>query len=433
MKKVLKKIRKTLRKFIQRVFHLDEIYRYRAKRLFKKRAQKKKKNGDPITVSFVCHDPALWTMFESLYNAMEKDLRFYPQVIVLSKREDIKRRGTLCNAEMIKYCKKHRLNMVEGFDVSRMKWRKPTHFDSDYLFFQTPYSFFSKAWSVARVSRRAKICHIPYGFGLFEWDGFYTMNVPELFLKYTSFVFHENTTMQQSLKKRCGNKPWFSRVQTRVTGYPKFDYLDYYKDLNGSVWRRGLTPNVKRILWTPRWNTSEGNCHFFEYKDFFHQFCSKNKRIDFVFRPHPLCFQNFLKTDELSEKELENMRLDYASSSGMFIDESYNYQDTFLTSDILVSDTSSMLIEYFLTGKPIIYTYKLAATIDFGKEFAEGFYWVKNEAELRETLNRLIQGKDPLFERRKRIIQDMIYRPEGGAGERVKELLYEDFLQEITS
>ena len=431
MKKVLKKIRKTLRKFIQRVFHLDEIYRYRAKRLFKKRAQKKKKNGDPITVSFVCHDPALWTMFESLYNAMEKDLRFYPQVIVLSKREDIKRRGTLCNAEMIKYCKKHRLNMVEGFDVSRMKWRNPTHFDSDYLFFQTPYSFFSKAWSIKQVSRFSRVCYLPYGFALFEW--FDSSNFPVMFLQHTHFIFNENEITLKHLKKMCRDKLWFSKSHTLVTGYPKLDYFDTSKKLNPTVWKRGLSSDVKRILWTPRWTTSEGNCHFFEYKDFFHTFCDEHKKIDFVFRPHPLCFQNFLKTGELSEKELENMRLKYTSSSTMSIDENYDYQDTFLTSDILISDISSMLIEYFITGKPIIYTYKIGFFNDFGKEFEQGFYWVKNKAELRETLNMLIQGNDPLFERRKRIIQEMIYRPEGGAGERIKELLYEDFLQEITS
>ena len=433
MKKILKRIRRSIRTFFRRVFRLNEIYRRRAQRLLKKRAQKKKKNGDPITVSFVCHDPALWIMFESVYNAMKKDSRFYPQVIVLPNKLDRFSKKKFRDSRMEKYCAHLGLNMVEGFDASRMKWKKPNDFDSDYLFYQQPYLLFPKAWSIEHVSRRVKVCHIPYAFALFEWANFYNMNIPELFLQHTYFVFHENTTIQQSLKKRCGNTPWFSKIQTRVSGYPKFDYFDYSKKLKGAAWKRGLTPGVKRILWTPRWNTDQGTCHFFDYKDFLHHFCSKNEQIDFVFRPHPLCFKHFLKTGELSEKELENMRLDYSSSSQMSIDETYNYQDTFLTSDILISDHSSMLIEYFATGKPVVFTYTDGFSSDFGQEFSKGYYWVKNKVELKETLNMLIQGEDPLFETRKQIIQEMIYRPQGGAGEKIKELLYEDFLHEITN
>ena len=125
--------------------------------------------------------------------------------------------------------------------------------------------------------------------------------------------------------------------------------------------------------------------------------------MDFIFRPHPLSFENFLKTGQLSLSELDLMGSVYQKSLNMVIDKGGGYEDTFVTSDILVSDMSTILFEYFATGKPIIYTHRVDHFNEFGKKLSEGFYWVKNSSELNNTLEMLISGHDPLKVKREEI------------------------------
>ena len=196
----------------------------------------------------------------------------------------------------------------------------------------------------------------------------------------------------------------------------------------GGTWPRRYAPEVKRVLWTPRWNTSEGNCHFFEYRHALLDFTQRHPEIDFVFRPHPLCLQNFRKTGELSQAELDTMLARYAALPNADIDTNGDYQDTFRACDILVSDMSSMLHEFFMTGKPIIYTHRVDCFNEFGAVLAEGFYWVRTAEELERTLEMLLAGEDPMKAKRQAILEQVLGGKPRSAGEKIKQALAADFL-----
>ena len=175
-------------------------------------------------------------------------------------------------------------------------------------------------------------------------------------------------------------------------------------------------PSIQRILWTPRWTTSESACHFFDYKSFFYEFCDAHQEVDFIFRPHPLCLKNFVSSKEITEEEVAQMRGHYMDSPNMVIDEGGDYRDTFLSCDILISDLSSMMLEYLGTGKPIIYTHRVDLFNDLGRELSKGIYWVRDQDELRNTLEMLLSGNDPLYPIRQGLIKSLLCLPEGGAG-----------------
>jgi CDP-glycerol glycerophosphotransferase (TagB/SpsB family) len=112
----------------------------------------------------------------------------------------------------------------------------------------------------------------------------------------------------------------------------------------------------------------------------------------------------------------------------MSLDETGDYIDTFIASDVLVSDISSMLLEYFVTGKPIIYTHRVDTFNELGRKLSEGFYWVENSTELQETLDMLMGGNDPLKFKREELIREHFYMPEGGAGVMIKDTLQADYV-----
>ena len=156
-------------------------------------------------------------------------------------------------------------------------------------------------------------------------------------------------------------------------------------------------------------------------------YCQQNNTVDFVFRPHPQAFLNWISTKELSEKEANDYKDKYAKLANANIDDTKEYLTTFYSSDCMITDISSIVAEYFLTGKPIIYCHRKDCFNDFSRKLSEGFYWVHNWQELQNTLDMLRVGNDPLKEKRMQLINSCFYIPEEGSGQSIKEIIKKDF------
>jgi len=393
---------------------------------FRTRAMMKQVQNKPINVLFVCHEPVLWNMFESIYAAMENDPDFSPLVVAMPHYQAPMPKGQYRDVGMFEYCESRNAKVVRGYDKETNKWLNPSSLMPDYVFFQTPYNFFPPVWSIEQISMMARICYVPYGGCIYAGVVDEIVN-PISFFAHVNILFKENSYTKNNFEQRFKDNSWFYDKSIFISGYPKLDFLFVDRNYSGMLWRHGLQENVKRILWTPRWSTMEGNCHFFDYKQFFIDFCMSHQLVDFIFRPHPLWLQNFLKTGELSLSALELMESVYEKSSNMFMDKSSGYEDTFVTSDILVSDMSTILFEYFATGKPIIYTHRVDHFNELGKKLSEGFYWVTNSSELNNTLEMLISGHDPLKVKREEIKKSLVFLPDGGSGRFIKETISNDY------
>lgn len=365
-------------------------------------------------------------MFDSIYHGMREDVRFAPIVVALPYSHGANLEGGVKDAGVVDFLKARDIPSVYGYEKDSKSWMMPTAFDSDYVFFQTPYPMFPEMWSVDRVSQIARVCYIPYATCLFRGVVDDTLH-PASFYKKAWFEFMESIFSMRHFAERFQGEPWYSDQRVVVCGHPKLDYLTGKKVPGRSAWKRGEISDIRRVLWTPRWNTSEGTCTFFDYHEFLFRLFDGNLDLEFAFRPHPLCFSNFLKTGELDAESLGKLRLDYEASPNMVIDESGDYHQTFLTSDILISDISSMMLEFFAMGKPIIYTHKIDQFNELGRELAKGLYLVNNEDELKATLEMLLSGEDPLKQTRLEIMQTILHMPMDGAGMKIKDILWSDF------
>jgi len=70
---------------------------------------------------------------------------------------------------------------------------------------------------------------------------------------------------------------------------------------------------------------------------------------------------------------------------------------------------------------------------ELGRKLSEGFYWVRNTAEMDQTLAMLLSGYDPLREKRNELANSILFMPEGGAGLGIKEAIASDFHNVATS
>ena len=242
------------------------------------------------------------------------------------------------------------------------------------------------------------------------------------FMKSSSFVFASDSSNYSGLKS------WFDlngvmNTKLIISGFPKFDLISHCQYDNSK--------NVDNYtaLWTPRWSTTENNCFFFEYKDKILKYCDENPEFYLIFRPHPQAFLEWNARNELTEDEAKEYIGLYEKKQNAEIDKEKDYLVTFQRVDCFITDFSSLMAEYLLTGKPIIYCHRTDKFTDMGKKISEGFYWVHNFDELTATLNMLREKKDPLKEKRLEIISKLLYIPAQGAGNLIKNIIKKDALK----
>ena len=133
----------------------------------------------------------------------------------------------------------------------------------------------------------------------------------------------------------------------------------------------------------------------------------KYNDVLFIIRPHPLMFGNFITTGEMTEQEVFGFK-DYCNNKdNVVLDEKKEYVATFWQSDFLISDASSIVPEYYVTNKPIIYCNSKAdfIYIDYALELFKHSYVVNDAEELVKAFELLYNDNDfKRVEREKSII-----------------------------
>lgn len=388
------------------------------------RALRKRLSGQPIRVGFFCHSPAIWGKLSPLYRLLNESPDFETLLIACPSRHesfgdmDYHDNGTSDFLQSIE-----QITPIKGYEETTKRWINLQELSLDYVFFQTPYDqqFPQEFWAET-VSSYTKICYVPYYGSLIYRGDVEKITHYKPFFDNLSMAFLSNPSECEHVSSKFPNiRPGKG---AHATGSPLNDSILQGALEDDGSWNLPRSDSRRRILWTPRWNTSEGNCHFFEYGNYFLNLAEKrNDDVDFLFRPHPLMLSNLAATGEMPLEDQTLMIKRYESLPNTSINSSGDYQNVLLTSDILVSDMSSMMAEYFLTGKPIIYTHRENSFNDFGQRLSEGFYWANDEQELDRILDELIRGIDPLKEKRARLTRELFHLPEGGASAAIAKIL----------
>ena len=406
----------------QQIDWLQNILRAQGSFHWKQRAIQKQTNQIPIRVVFVCHEPALWPMFETIYESMIKDSSFDPLVVAMPVTKAVRS----VTADMYQFCQERQIQVLKGYDTKANQWLNPLELEADYLFLQTPYSLFPPMWQVEALAVHTKICYIPYATIIFE-GAVDAITHPLSFFQNIHLFFLEGPIFKERFLQRFSSAVRLNPNSIKLSGSPK---LSWIRSANSSEEKSGLAKskqqNGKCILWTPRWRTEEEICHFFEHYPFFVEFCRQHPDIRFIFRPHPLMFHNFQATGEFSAEQLDDLKKQFQASPNMALDLSPDYRESFQAADMLVTDVSSFVWEFMSLNKPIVYTHRTHVFNEIGDRLAQGCYWASNINELETQLGILIKGIDDLVVKRQNLVRELYFHPKEGPEEFIKNALKED-------
>lgn len=273
-------------------------------------------------------------------------------------------------------------------------------YNFNYVFYQRPYdSYLPNKYRSSELVKFTKCCYISYAFYVFK--GLFSGYNYEFFDNmYLSFM-ESNEAIDNILKNFKAKRLYFE-------GYPVLSEIKYEYNLNNN------------ILWTPRWTHTNNESHFFNYKDSLFRLTNKYKK-KLIIRPHPLAFQNYIKQGLITKIELEEWKNNILKYNAC-IDQNENIFDTFDSTSILITDISSIIIEYLLTGRPIIYCNGDTDFNEYLVDIKDLLYVANSYEDIENIFKDLINGYDPLLEKRRLFIETFNNKNKNAA-ERIRNYL----------
>lgn len=400
-------------------FLIEDIKDYRSYILLK-RFQKNlsinfRSEHNCIKVLFICQMPQLWAKMKPVYEAMRKSEDFVPFILAVPDNIKIPQEN-----QSYSYLSKDYVEVINAATVEG--WYNIKDKGFEYIFYQRPYDVhLPEQYRSNQTIKFSKICYIAYGFLLSKTNEKLCMD--RAFFRNIYLYFAENEYVK---KININRFPKSHEKMVRKSVYVGYPALTDMQEAKKS--KLNKDENHFDVMWTPRWTTNVdlGYSNFFRFKDNIIDYFKKHSDCNLRFRPHPLMFDNFIKTGEMTKEEVKKYKEEFGKHLNMIFDESAEYFSMFWNSDILITDISSIIIEYFLTGKPIIYCESGIEPNDFTKEILEVCYYARNWNEVENYLEMIKNGNDGLSEKRKKAVESFSKYNDLNTPYRVMEIIKKD-------
>lgn len=384
-----------------------------------KKIKSKTAKNEKIRILFVCEENQKWG-YQFVYELLLKDNRFEVLPVVLYPIVT-KNRVEFAQEKNIDFFKQQCVKAVDGYDYQSKANKDIEYYTPDIVFYQQPW-YLQSANHPVHVSKYALTVMIPYGYTTLNEKSWGSDAVKRVYSNLWMF-FSESPYHNKFYKKAAGMQ---NKDNLYATGTPK---LDYYRVPVNTDFEKLWKGGSNRIIWAPHHSiNNSGLCmsNFQEYYKFFLDFAKQNQQYSFVMKPHPALRSSCISSGFMAENEFDAYINEWNGLKNTCVYTEGNYFDIFKTSDILITDCSSFLAEYFPSGKPIILLDRdNRAPFDaFGEKLKAGFYNVKKPEQLSDLLNKiLIENYDELKPLRQKILQEVFYFTEKSSSEIIVEFL----------
>lgn len=374
----------------------------------KKKILRKLNKGVKINVIFFEGRKQIW-FFDKLFELFSSDNEFDVKIVAIPFASDGHEEMVHFMDELADMLHGKGINCIKGYDKKTNTFLDIKElYDPDIIFFTQAYDphtvpmFYMNRFDESLNYFMSYALHIVANGGMFAERSQY--------LAYKDY-YESDLLYDVAQSYRMDHVPNFSSL-----GSPKLDYYFEEHELIKSPWK--YNGSYKRIIWAPHFSFKEtGNTYivasFLEICDFMVDIAKKYQdRIEFIFKPHPL-----LRHELERYWNIEKINAYYAIWDNMPNTQFFNgsYPELFVTSDAMIFDSISFILEYFMTGKPAIYTVCQNAKLAFNRFGEEIYRHVYHTKELQSDIisfieNVVIAGNDSRKQERERFIFEHLRR-----------------------
>ena len=414
MRKVAKKVlKRIIPAGIKKRFSLIySNYQLRKLQVYQTQTLDRIRKKNKIEVVFIIYLEAEWK-YEELYRIMIKDSRFEPVIVIcpyISFGEETMFREM---KRAYEYFKKGLYNVVIAFDDNNNnKWLDINEeLKPDIVFFSDPWGISRPEYLITNF-KKVLTCYVPYTFVIsYLNEGYFNGSMHNLVWK-----FFLETKIHKKISKQYSN---INGKNTIVTGYPGLDVL-LKKDYQPKYVWKIKDKKIKRIIWSPHHTISGQGATlnystFLKYYDVMFEIADKFKnRIQIAFKPHPMLRLKLNLDDVWGKEKTDTYYNKWAelSNGGLFEGE---YVNLFYTSDGIINDSSSFLIEYLCTNKPQLFLVNDNSVSDrfneVGKKALNTVYMGKTVTDIENFIETVILNKQDVMGKERTSFFNSVVKP----------------------
>ena len=384
-----------------------------------------KRGAGPIRVGFLCQYIPSWVKLQPIYEMMREDDRFEPLLICVPS--NIKE-GALIPSDKhndtLDYFLEH--GYPEALDALQEdgSWLDLKGMNLSYVFYPRPYDvYMPHCYQSKQVFRHSKICLILYGMNVTQEVVRITLN--RNFFRHVYYYFAELPYPRKQNNKNGWLLHGLGLQHSLYYGIPGVETIRAAENQPKPAW--DFSKGGVRAMWTPRWTTdlALGGSNFFTFYEFLLDLAEKDSGYEFLFRPHPLAVPHFLETGELTQKQADKFLARCEDLPNVSLDKEKEYAATFWGADVLITDISGIIPEYFATGKPMIFcAANMHLTLEqTTQKMVDASYVVYTVEDLKKCLEDLKNGIDPKKEQRQQILDAYFGEENSCPNKKIVELL----------
>lgn len=354
---------------------------------------------DRIRFGFLLQELTQWKS-EALFNAMREHPRFDPVLCISPSLGYPGAEGVL-----IDYCKE------KGYDYVLLDSRKTIseQIDVDIVAPEKPYR--QENHELHQIDRNKRIPHVVILYYLGTITENWVVNQRVNLLCWRQFLENEDCRREWTRVHRLKG------INYAVTGLPVMDELLTPKEELTDVWP--VTDGRKRIIYAPHHTIADYHWCGIDYSTFL-DYCESmldlrdkyKDQVFFVFKPHPSLRDRLLKIWGEEKTDAYFQRWEEPGISHL---EEGKYLSLFKHSDALIHDCASFTVEYLYMDNPVMYLVRndhhTANMIPYAREAFDLHYKGKCVADIDRFIQEVIEGNDPLKEKRLAFKQQRLLPP----------------------
>ena len=331
-----------------------QYYRYRIRghveyKQYNPVIERIRKKDSKIKAVFLATYSSCWK-YDSLYKLMCEDANFEPIILVCP----VVNRGNEHMLETLNECcsffDSKGYPYICAYNENTKECVNLDNLQPDMLFYTNPYQGLIKDQYYIDNVKDVLTCFVNYGYTNvpFEWG----VSLP--FHNKVWKFFVECKDNYKLVKKWS----WINAKNVYVSGYPMYDSYVSCK-VESKDWKVKCR-NVKKVIWAPHHSISNGsNMVKFSTFELHHEtmrlLAEKYKdSIQFVFKPHPLLRDQLYHLDGWGKERTDSYYNWWKNNENTtFVNG--DYVDLFMSSDAMIHDCASFMIEYLYTRNPVLF------------------------------------------------------------------------------
>ena len=365
-----------------------------------------------ISVVFFAMSVSMWK-YQKLYERLSQHPSFRAYIVLAPSPQFTKEIQKKDVTAMRQWFDSQNIPYID-YDVDRGKCvdlRK--EINPDLLFYPQPYdTILKRQYSFYRFKDKL-LCYYPYAFWMAAGETWYN----SVFQNFAWRLYYPTEEHREEAIKWTHNKG----CNVVITGHPTTDHFLFEEPKD--VWKP-QTVRKKRIIWAPHHTISRetnppGTSHFLAMASMMEDIAERyESQLQIAFKPHPRLYYALCEHPDWGKRKTETYYQRWKDRTNTQLEDG-DYKDLFMTSDAIIHDGGSFIVEYHYTQKPALYVTdniegRLQELMKYAQEALYAHDLAKDNTEVLHFIEHVVLGGDDVMQcQRKAFFEKYLLPPNG--------------------